>query len=359
MTRIHFWASVFCLAAASMSADEVLFHSGDRLSGTVVSVAGGKMIFASKVAGKVTLDMADIKTFATDATLDMTLTNGSIITRKVAAGEAGQVVLQSDGAAQPQTIALAEVAKINPEKVRWTGAIVAGAVVARGNTESDTANVSADAVRRSEVDRTTLGAGYRFANQRDKGTGISTTTEENWFLKGQYDYFFSKKFFGYGNIKYEKDRIARIDRRISAGVGAGYQWVEGPAFNFFTEGGLTWVFERYPNVDLVPLLPTGDGSWLLARLNAPPDAFDYMAARLAYHLDWTLNSQVKTFHNLELLPSLEDAATYLINADAGLRSALTARMFAEAKVQMAYNSQPNADREKKDLRYILGVGVSF
>ena len=42
-----------------------------------------------------------------------------------------------------------------------------------------------------------------------------------------------------------------------------------------------------------------------------------------------------------------------------LMGRLTPRPSHEAKAQMAYNSQPCEDRDKKDLRYILGVGWSF
>jgi putative salt-induced outer membrane protein YdiY len=303
--------------------------------------------------------MDDISTFATDAPVELAMTNGTTVVGQLKADAEGQVMVQAEGAARPEGIALAGVAKINPEKVRWTGSIVGGAVFSRGNTASDTSHFSADAVRRSERDRITLGAGYRYANQRDLGAGISTTTEENWFLKGQYDYFVSKKCYTYGNLKYEKDRIARIDQRITAGLGVGYQWIEAADLSFFTEAGLSWVFERYPEPDLAPAFPTGDGSWLIARLTATSNESDYIAARLAYRLGVTLNSRVKAFHNVEFLPSLEDLAIYLINADVGARLSLTERIFTEAKIRMAYNAKPNDDREKRDMRYSFGVGLAF
>jgi len=85
----------------------------------------------------------------------------------------------------------------------------------------------------------------------------------------------------------------------------------------------------------------------------------YMAGRLAYHLDKSFNDHVKAFHNLEYIPSFERIDTYLVNADVGMRAAMTARLALEAKAQLAYNSQPSDGRDKKDLRYILGVGWTF
>ncbi len=329
--------AVGCLSVGMVSGDEVLFKSGDRLTGTVQAVAGGKMTFNSAVAGPMTLNMADIKTFSTDMPVEIALADGAVLQQKVGACADGQVAVLT-GAEQPRTVALADIAKINPEKVKWTGVVSAGATFVRGNTKSDTVALGAEAARRSENDRVTLGAGYYSAKQRDNTTRDSSTIEDNWFLKGQYDYFFTAKFYGYGNLKYEKDRIANLDMRVTPGAGVGYQWIERADLNFSTEAGLAYICEKYTD---------------------PDDTREYMAGRLAYHLDKSFNDHVKAFHNLEYLPSLERMDTCLVNTDVGLRAAMTARLSLEAKSQMAYNSQPSEGRDKKDLRYILGVGWNF
>jgi putative salt-induced outer membrane protein YdiY len=215
---------------------------------------------------------------------------------------------------------------------------VAGAALTRGNTESSTANFGAEATRRTDNDRLYLGAGYYFANQRDNNTGENSTSADNWFLKGKYDYFFTKKFFGYANMKYEKDRIAYLDMRLTPGAGAGYQWIENARFNFFTEAGLTYVHEKYTD---------------------PDEIRNYAAARGAYHFNFVINDHLKGFHNLEVIPNIEDVQAVLVYTDVGLRAAMTERLFLEGKAQLAYNSQPADNREKKDMRYTLGIGWTF
>jgi hypothetical protein len=68
---------------------------------------------------------------------------------------------------------------------------------------------------------------------------------------------------------------------------------------------------------------------------------------------------VKVFHNLEYLPSLESFSDFNINADLGIRTDLTKKMFAEFKMQWNYDATPAEDKSKSDLRYILGVGWAF
>ena len=321
-----------------VSGDEILFKSGDRLTGTVEKLEGGKMTFASKVAGMLTLNMADIKTFSTDAPVEVAMADGTVHMQKLAASDEGTVSVIPGGTAQPQSLSLANVAKINPDKPRWTGAVVAGATVVRGNTRSETASASLDASRRTENDRISLGAGYYFASQRDNNTRDSSTSVDNWFLKGQYDYFMTEKLYSYGNIRYEKDRVASLNKRVAPGAGLGYQWIERADLKFSTEAGASWMYERYSD---------------------PNETRTYLAGRFAYHVDKAFNDHVKGFHNLEYFPSLENADSFLVNTDVGLRAALTARMAIEAKAQMAYNSQPAEDRDTKDLRYILGVAWTF
>ncbi|NLF18234.1 MAG: DUF481 domain-containing protein [Lentisphaerae bacterium] len=313
----------------TLSGDEVQFVSGDRLTGTVKSIADGKMVFESLVAGTVTLKMADIATFSTAAANQIALADGTVLEQPVAAAEAGYVAIPAQG----QPVALAALSMVNPPKPAWKGTVSVGATRVRGNTQSDAASVGIEASRRGEDDRISLAAGHQTASEEASGT-----TASNWFAKAQYDYYVIEKLYLYGNARYDRDRIAGLDLRLTPGAGLGYQWIERGDLNLRTEAGLAYVYERY---------------------SEPDETRSNLSGRLAYHLDKTFNSHVKGFHNLEYIPSFEDLGVYLINADVGVRAAMTARLSLEAKAQLAYNSEPAPGREKEDLRYVLGVGWSF
>ena len=162
-------------------------------------------------------------------------------------------------------IALKDVAKINPPPVKWTGSIVGNALITTGNSETENFGLSVSAVRRSEIDRITLGGAYYYGRQKEKDTDKDETTVDNWFVAGKYDYFLTKQLYLYGATRVEQDQIADLDLRLTIGGGVGYQWFETPTFNFNTEAGLAWVYEQFTN----------NGT------------DDHLAARLAYHLDWT------------------------------------------------------------------------
>lgn len=330
-------AAAVVMVAQPSRADEVIFKNGDKLTGKIKNVDGGKMSISTAMAGDITLDMANVQTFKTDAPVEMHLADGTVLKQQVnASPEAGKIAT-AGGAVAAQTVPVASVQKINPPPVKWTGAVVAGATLTRGNTNTDNVNVAIDAVRRAEIDRITLGAGYLYGRQEDPDTGEKDTSADNWFVAGKYDYFLNKRLYLFAAERLERDRIADLDLRSTTSGGLGYQWWESAKTNFNTEAGVAWVYEDYRN----------GGS------------DDHFALRLAYHYDRKLNDKVLLFHNLEYLPSFEDFSDYNLNTDIGLRADLTEKLFAEFKFELRYDSTPAPDNEKEDLRYLLGVGWKF
>lgn len=335
------------LAAAVLSAagfagisrgDEVQFKNGDRLTGDIVSADGGKLVMKTKVAGKVEIDMVDVKTFSTDKVARVKLNDGTIIQQPVAAGKEGQVAVAplggAGGAAQP--VAITSIKSINQNE-SWNGTLTAGGLITRGNSDTDAFNISFDFNRRTDSDRFDINGQYLFGRQRNQTTGDKETSTDNWRLGAKYDYFFTQKFYGFGSFGIEKDRIANLDLRLTPAVGVGYQWVERKDLNFSTEAGLAWVYENFSN----------DGT------------DDNISLKLAYHFDKQLMEGVKIFHNLTFYPSLENLNNYLLLTDAGIRASITDKMFTEFKVEYRYDSSPAPGASRSDLRYILGVGWNF
>ena len=337
LRMLMFGLAVSLALAGRAAADEILFLNGDRLTGKIVSADGGKLTIKTENAGEVTVDLAKVKTFSTDEPI-VVKTGDTTLSSKVTGGADGTVQVVPVAGGTPQVIALKDVAKINPPPVKWTGSIVGNALITTGNSETENFGISLGAVRRTEIDRITLGGAYYYGRQESKDTDKKETTIDNWFVFGKYDYFVTKQFYLYGSARVEQDHIADLDLRLTLSGGAGYQWFETPTFNLSTEAGLAWVYESFKN----------DGN------------DDHVAARLAYHVDWTPIKPLKLFHNLEYLPNITDwLDDYNLNLDAGLRATIYEGFFAEAKVELRYDSTPAPGAKKEDVRYLLGVGWSF
>jgi putative salt-induced outer membrane protein YdiY len=325
-----------CLAVP-LFGGEIVFKNGDKLTGKVTSLADGKLVIESAVAGTITVDMANVSTFSTDDPVEIHLKDGTVVKQPVVTTQTEGAVATTQGMIDAQELSLTDMEKINPPPVKWTGSVSAGALITSGN--SNTSNVSAayDAVRRTEKDRISSAGQYLYGRQEDTNTGKDDTTTDNWYIAGKYDYFLNEKLYWFSNLRVERDRIADLDIRITPSTGLGYQWIESDPMNFYTEAGLAWVYEDYTNAD----------------------SNDYFAARLAYHFDRKINDKVSFIHNLEYVPSLEEIQEFNLNTDAGVRVGMTEKLFTDFKFEWRYDSEPAPGADKNDFRYIIAVGWQF
>lgn len=329
---------VLSVLSSPVIAGEIVFKNGDRLTGKIVSAEGGKLTIESAVAGTVIVDMANVQTFSTDEPIEMHLSDGTVLKQQVSTSPTeGTIATAESDAMAAQEIAVANVTEINPPPVKWTGSVNAGALLTRGNSETDQVSIGFDAMRRAEKDRISAAGQYLYGRQEDPDSGDEQTTTDNWFLAGKYDYFINEKLYWFTGARIERDRIADLDLRFTPSAGLGYQWHESEVWNFNTEAGLAWVYEDFEN----------------------DDSNSYFAARFAYHYDRAINDKVKFIHNLEYIPSIEDIEEFNLNTDAGLRIALTDQMFNELKVEWRHDSEPAPGADENDLRYIIAIGWQF
>jgi len=329
------------LLAVSAGADEIYLKNGDRLSGTIVRLTDGKLVLKSDAAGEVTVNQADIQSFSSSAPVEVHLKDGAVLNQNVQVAEPGQFAIETGTTLRAQTFQLTDLVSINPPakpKPKWAGSISAGFTATSGNTSTQAINASVSMARRSEKDRTTASADYAKGKQDDPDTGEEKTTEDWWRGKAQYDYFFSKKFFGFINGSYEKDSIAELDRRVVVGGGGGYQWIESERTNFSTSVGLASLYEKFDN---------------------ETDSNSELSAQAGYNLDHQLNKSVKFLHDLTYYPALDKVSDYYLTTTAELRASLTKTMFANFKTIFNYDATPAAGRSSTDVKYIFGIGMTF
>jgi putative salt-induced outer membrane protein YdiY len=329
------------LLAVSAQADEVQLRNGDRLTGAIVQLTDGKLVLKSVAAGEVTIELGAVQTLGTDQPVQVVLKDGTSLSRRIRPAGAGQFAMEAEATLGERVFPLTDLTAINPPAkpaVKWSGSISAGATFTSGNTSAEAINASVSVVRRSEKDRITAGADYGRGRQRDPTTGDDVTTEDWWRAVAQYDYFLSKKLYGFVNGRYERDKIAELDRRVVLGGGAGYQWIESDRLNFSTRGGLASVYESFDN-----------------QTKSKSD----ISLQLGYNFDAQLNGSVKFLHDLTYFPSLEKFSDYYLTSTTELRATLTETMFANFKAIFDYDATPAIGRGSTDVKYIFGVGVTF
>lgn len=335
--------AILCVltCAAASPGDEIQFKNGDRLSGQIVRLTGGKLVFKSPVVGEVTVNLSDIRTFSSTSPIEVHLQDGTVLHQPIAAAEPNEFAIAAGEPLRSQTFQLTDIASINPPpapRPKWTGSVSGSLSSAHGNTTAESVTASVSASRRTEKDRTTADADYATSNREDPDTGQSETVEDWWRAKAEYDYFFTKKFFGFGSARYEKDDIARLDRRIVVGGGGGYQWIETDRTSFYTNFGLASLYEKFDN---------------------QTDSNSELSFQAGYSLSKKLWENLRFVHNLTYYPSLSQFSDYYLTTTGELRTNLTKSLFANFKVIFNYDTTPAAGQGSSDVKYLLGVGLTF
>ena len=267
------------------SADTIVLKNGDTVHGTIGQVSEKEIKFHSDAFGDVTIDQAKVASYKIDTPVVVQRKDAAPITASVS-GQDQQLKVDD----QPYTFK--QIKSVNAPPEKWTGSAVANFALARGNTNNFTVGADLNAILRRDDynvnDRTTLSGEYNYGESGGgAGHDPQVTNTDNWNIFGKYDRFWTDQLYGYAAMKVEHDRIAALDYRLSPSVGIGYQWIESPATNFFTEAGVGYVGEKYDN----------DGT------------NDYASLRFAYHLDHAFSDKVSGFHDVEYLPAIDNPAT--------------------------------------------------
>jgi len=318
--------------------DEILLKNGDHLTGQIVKLVDGKMIFNSDLAGEVTVELANIQTLGSDEPITINLRYGPTLKQKIITSQADRFSIAGNETIKAQEFAVSDIVSINPPVPKWTGSLSAGLTSTHGNTKTESITGSAKVRKRTDIDRTAMSADYAKAKQDDPATGQEETIEDWWRAKAKYDYFFSKKMYGYIDGRYEKDAVAELDRRVTIGAGYGYQWIESADMNFSTEIGLASLYEKYDN---------------------QTDSNSEVSAQIGYNFDKKLRKNLHFIHELTYYPALDKFSDYYLTTTGELRADVMKDVFANFKTIINHDDTPAIGSHKTDVKYFLGLGYSF
>jgi putative salt-induced outer membrane protein YdiY len=221
----------------------------------------------------------------------------------------------------------------------WTGTVNAGGFLSLGNTERRSANLGAEAIRRGEDDRITLGFAWDYSEEKSRATNLWTLTQRRTSGRAKYDYFLSKHSYLWASALVEGDTPADIDVRYAFATGYGHQWVERKDLSFLTELGLAYFAEHYRTAGVF--------------------ASETVALRAAYALRWQVHEKVKLLQDVEAFPGLEESDDIFVRKDSRVQLSVTEKMFTQLQWILDYDNTPSPGRERLDHRFFLSIGWSF
>ena len=333
---------VFCTAVIALplffiggtSADEIILENGDRLTGTVVQMGSDTLTLDTEYSPPIEIRKGKIKSISTVAPVDVRLKEGETLKGVIRTETDGRLMVESSDSRNPVSVTWDNVAALNPpapDPPKWKGNVNIGATTQSGNTDRSSASAGAEAVRKTEKERFSLRFLYNYAEEDDE------VSARNAYGAGKYDYFFTKKLYGYIGIELLHDEFKNLNLRTIVGPGVGYQVWDDPVKSLSVEGGFSYFSEDLKEGE--------DDQWVTARL----------ASDISYNVKETVNLSDRFI----IYPSLEDLGEYQLRNEAALTSAIGGNLALKLSNILEHNSDPPDDVEKSDWQWILGIQYDF
>jgi putative salt-induced outer membrane protein YdiY len=238
-------------------------------------------------------------------------------------------------AAAEQTPAPAPAPEGKPPE--WTGSVAIGGKYTSGNSDTRSATASADATLRRPDDRITLGFIWLYDENKNNPEHQWDLTDRKTTASAQYDYFFTKKTYGFTKAMFESDYTADLKLRQTYAAGLGRQFVEKETLKLAGEAGLSWIDEDFYDSD--------DSA--------------YLAARGAYKVDWVISKVWQFGQATEVYPSLEKSKDVLVKADTRVKATFTENFFGQVQWLYDWDSTPADGKDRVDNQFLLSVGWKF
>ena len=320
------------LLPSPVQADEIVLSSGNVLIGTVTGLADDHVTLTSAYTEPIKIKKESIIGISTDNIVELHLTNGEIIKGKLKTGTDNRIVVDQGDGRVASGIDLKSVATINPPSSRkWHGNVSLSGNLQTGNTDRRGLSLGADALRRGDRDRFSMRFLYNIAGEND----AMTTRDVYGAL--QYDYFFTKRFFGYLGVELLNDTFKDLDLRTVVGPGVGYQLWEEPDKALSLEAGFAYFSEDRTTQD--------DKHWVTARLGAN------------YHYkltDWLVFND-----RLVLYPSLENMSEFNLRNEAALLTAIGSGWSMKIANTLDYTNKVPTGIKNTDSNFTVGLQYAF
>lgn len=326
-----------CLLLAPVShafADTVWMENGDRLTGTIKSLDGGKLLIETPYGGVISVDKKAIRTMESQTAV--VIPGGLKEPEKqveLRAADAGKVTVVADNT--PQVTPLSELDTFMKPRTRipdlvWKGNLALGLNTKKASTETENYSAVFNGQASHGDWRHILGATY------NKDTEDKDVNTDNYGGRYALDYFITQKFFWEGRTFYKHDQVEDVSRQFALGTGPGYQFWDDELGAFSLTGLVGRVYYKYQDSSRDNFYAAGV-------------RWDYR--RVLY------NQRMEAFVKGEFSRPLSNTADFTLDVETGLRYKLTdwaALTLSYAREQVSGGRQSVNER-----RFMTGLGVTW
>lgn len=318
--------------AAPKPTDVVTLKNGDRVTGELVKMTGGKVVVKTDWAGDVTVDYEDVATMECSRSLPVEFKTGEIITGRLEKRADGTYLVSDviPGGIRLKTEDIDSIAK-PPPKI-WSGDFGIALGYSSGNTDTTSAAARAEVKRETEQDTFRIYAKTEY-EERDNETSTQRTIGGS-----EYEYNFTERWYGKAYVIFENDKFKDLNLRTTVGLATGYKFIKEDDMLLQGDIGPAYVNENY----------SGD-----------IEDKDFVALAAGERFEWTISEGQSIVQTLQAFFNTEKFSDVLLNAAITYKQTITGNLHFDLTLEDDYDTEPAADTKRNDFRMMLGVGYSF
>jgi hypothetical protein len=326
--RLTLIALLLCVSAAG---DEIKLKNGDRITGTVTGMAGGKLAVDTPHSGPLKIDWTQVASLTTDGKHKVRMVTGEEVEGKLS-GQDGKLKVASEGAAAPVEVDWAKVTHLNKPPTQWHGSLGLSARATDGNTHTTTGLATADLSRTTEVDEFIIRAIYRY------GERSGELFERNAYGIGKYSYRFTERLYGFLSAEFLSDEFKDLKLQTVVSAGLGVDVLKESWIDFSVEAGAAYIDNNFDELQV-------DESHAGARVSAKA------------RVDLVLGFVVKDIFTI--YPNFEESQDFQIRNELLLTNTLGGGWSVIGGVITEYDREPALGKVRHDDTYFMGLGYTF
>ncbi|HEV2176047.1 MAG TPA: DUF481 domain-containing protein [Terriglobia bacterium] len=255
----------FFASSLSLTADQLTLKNGDHLTGSIVSSDAKTLTLKTDYAGAVVIQWSTVEEITSSNPVYLTSKSGQVVvgtvsttegTFNVATKESGTVPVPKDTVTAIRSEDEQKAYEATVERLRhphlldfWSGNVVSGLALTRGNSDTSTFNLGMTAARTTEKDKISVYATSLYTKSKITGTcpipagatvapaSCSVTTASAVRGGTRYDFNLTPRTFAFGQLDLEHDRFQQLDLRTVLGGGLGFHAVKNDRTTFDLMGG--------------------------------------------------------------------------------------------------------------------------
>ncbi len=287
------------MSGVILYADEVYLKNDDRISGKIISENKEKIVIDTEAVGRLSIQKEFIKEIRSDE----------------------------------RVISKVKVEKEKSQSKLWKRKFTLGYNESRGNTKKSELSSEFSADRKTENNEINIKANTFYSSSEKK------MDSQKYYLLGRYAFSFGKrKWYNFYKTELDHDRFANINYRIIPSTGVGYWFSDTEDLKAMVEGAV-----GFEHTDYRDQTPDRDEAVLIPRAFFDKEVFS--KSRI---------SQDITFYSFP-----DDISEYRLRSETIFKSPLKDNLSLRFSLIDEYNSDPPADVQKNDIRFISGLELSF